>query len=327
MMVSAINASENVLLYSDTPPGGDQYYTANIASSNLDGLPGDEIVLTDDFGAFQILSWDDENREFIERWVSDPEFELHRIKNIYLPPVSENNNAFLIFQDTFSNLHIFQWMEYMVSDIGIIHFNNAPGSELVKDFTIGEFASELTGWEIVTLRTDSLTFDKASFSYGIITTGNFQPELRQHSAVVLLNIDEESHLEIVNYLDDQMQGLLNITDKASTEGYYRIRKTYPPFDKYEEFVLPSENIEKIGWAGQIEKSGDSYLTYFTRQDDSKGQICFFILGDTPETAFEISVPSNTSKWTLGDINNNGIRELIVLDFHGIISVYNLIDAL
>lgn len=315
---------EITLIYSDNPPGGDSYYTASIACSNLDGKPGDEIVLTDDYGAFQILSWDDVNRNFIEKWVSDPEFEIHRINNIHLPPTTENKNSFLIFQDTFKNLHIFQWMEYIVSDIGIIHFDSTPGSKCVKDFTVGEFESNLIGWEIVTLRTDSLTFDDITFSYGIVTTGYFKPDLRQHSAVVILNIDEESHLEIAHNIDDKMQGLLIISDNPSPDGFYLIQLTYPPFDKYMRIKLPSDDVEKIGWCGQIDNSGISYLTCFIRSDESESKICFFSLDDNPSMKFEIPVPSNTSKWILGDIDNDETCELVVLDFHGKLSVYDLI---
>ncbi len=326
LIASSVHASEVTLIYSDTPPGGDQYYTASIACSNLDGNPGDELVLTDDFGAFQVLSWDDVNLKFIERWVSDPVFEIHRIKNIYLPPVFGKDNAFLVFLDTVNDLHIFQWMEYIVSDVGVIHFDSAPGSIWVKDFTAGEFSSELTGWEVITLRTDSILFDGISFTYGIINTGHFKPELRQRSAAVILNIEEESHLEIIHCMDDKTQGLLLVSDNPTSEGFYSIQKTYPPFDKYKEFKLQADDIEKIGWTGQIDNSEISYLTYLIRQDDSDSKICFFRLDDNPATVFYVAVPSNTSKWVLGDIDSDGTRELIVLDFHGIISVYDLSDS-
>ena len=95
--VSVIHAADVSLIYCDTPPAGEQYYTACIACSNLDGKPGDELVLTDDYGAFQILSFDVKNKEFIERWVSNPEFEIRRVKNIFLPPASSNEKAFMVF--------------------------------------------------------------------------------------------------------------------------------------------------------------------------------------------------------------------------------------
>jgi len=325
--VSVIHAADVSLIYCDTPPAGEQYYTACIACSNLDGNPGDELVLSDDYGAYQILSWDSINMEFIEKWVSNPEFEIHRVIKIFLPPVSSNESAFLVFLDTLDDLHLFQWMEYMVSDVGVIHFNSTPGNEWVKDFTAGEFSSKLSGWEMITLRCGSIAFDGISFTYGILNTGNFTPELRQHAAAILFNIEKESHLEIDHYMGDKPQGLLIVSDNPASDGHYRIHKTYPPFNKYRQFRLPANNVEKIGWAGQIDKSGISYLTYFVRSEDADSKISFFRMDDNPATIFDVSVPSNTSKWVLGDINGDGTRELIVLDFLGKLSVFDLSNAL
>lgn len=325
--VTAIHAADASLIYCDTPPAGEQYYTACIACANLDGNPGDEIVLTDDYGAFQILSWDSKNEKFIEKWLSDSEFEIHRVKKIFLPPVSSNENAFMVFLDTVDDIHLFQWMEYMVRDVGVIHINGAPGNELVKDFTAGEFSSKLSGWEIITLRCGSITFKEISFSYGILNTGNFTPELRQHAAAILFNIEKESHLEIDNYMDNNSQGILIVSNSPTSDGYYRIHKTSPPFNKYRQFRLPANNVEKIGWAGQIDESGISYLTYFVRSEDADSKIRFFRMDDNPTTVFDVSVPSNTSKWALGDINGDGTRELIVLDFLGKLSIFDLSNAL
>ena len=325
--VSVIHAADVSLIYCDTPPAGEQYYTACIACSNLDGKPGDELVLTDDYGAFQILSFDVKNKEFIERWVSNPEFEIRRVKKIFLPPASSNEKAFMVFLDTADDLHLFQWMEYMVSDVGVIHINSAPGNEWVQDFTAGEFSSKLPGWEIITLRCGSIAFHEIAFNYGILNTGNFTPELRQHSAAILVNIEKESHLEIDHYMSDKQQGLLIISDSPTSDGFYRIHRTYPPFNQYRQFKLPAHNVEKIGWAGQIDKSGISYLTYFVRREDTDSKIRFFSMDDNPAATFDVSVPSNTSKWVLGDINGDGTRELIVLDFLGKLSVFDLRNAL
>ncbi len=325
--VSVILAADATLIYSGTPPAGEQYYTACIACSNLDGNPGDELVITDDYAAFQILSWDSKNMEFVERWVSNPEFEIHRVKNIFIPHVSSNENAFLLFLNTVDDLHLFQWMEYMVSDVDVIHINGAPGNEWVKDFTAGEFILKLSGWEMITLRCGSISFGEISFTYGILNTGNFTPELRQHAAAILFNIERESHLEIDHYMDDELQGLLIVSDNPASDGHYRIHKTYPPFNKYRQFRLPANNVEKIGWSGQIDKSGSSYLTYFVRSEDADSKIHFFKMDDNPATVFDVSVPSNTSKWVLGDIDGDGTRELIVLDFLGKLSVFDLSNAL
>ncbi|MFH1515307.1 MAG: hypothetical protein ABIG42_07590 [bacterium] len=315
-------SSNAKILYSGTPPAGENYFAASIACANLDDIPGDEIILTDDFGSFQILKWDSVKRKFTEEWVSDPVFETCRIKEIFALNIS-GKNPFLIFKDTSNNLHVFNRQKYVVNDLGEIFFDGFPANERINDFAVGEFDLKNKGWELVTLRCGLVKFGLNKITFGIINTGHFTPELHQQSSNVLFNIDIDSDLEVEHFFPAKTHGLLIIPNSTENKNKITIHRTHPPFNKYSIIQISGASPERFGWAGQIRESGNSYLTAYIRDEKSQSRICFFNLDTVNPVCVQVSVPPNSSRWVLGDLDGDNVRELIVLDFLSQLNVYDL----
>ena len=319
-LTTPVLSIEPDILFSGTPPAGDKYYTASIACSNLDGIPGDEIIITDDFGSFQILKWNILTSDFTEDWVSDPVFETSRVKEIFALNIP-GKNPFLIFRDSANNLRLFNKQRYVIKDVGEIFFDGIPASNRINDFAVGEFNVKNEGWELVTLRCGSVNFGLKRISFGILNTGHFTPELHQQSSNVLFNINSESNLEVEHFFSDKSHGLLIIPNTIENE--IVVHRTSPPFNSYSIIEITDTSKSQFGWAGQIRKSGNSYLTAFIRDEDSLSRISFFNLDAVDSESIQITIPSNSSKWVLADLDGDDLRELVVLDFLSNLHIYDL----
>lgn len=321
--ISATQSEE--LLFEGLPPSGDQYYTACLECSNVDGYPGAELVITDDFGAFQILAWDPETRSFSENWFSDRVFELNRVKKIFLPYNCAKDESFIVFIDTADDLRIFHWREYIVTEIGLIHLSSLRNYSLISDFLIADFLPKISGWELLTFQTYFKTFNRKDYSIGLLNAGQFNPGFTSIKTSTFLGLKSNSKLFLDHHKCPYPHGVVVVSKSNESGNVYTIFWTKDPLVTLRQSKINLDKRAKIGWIGEIDNSGNSYLTCFIRSEDKNSRIQFHKIARETSLAFEVEVPLNTSKWVLGDIDGDGMRELIVLDFLGKLYVYDLKD--
>jgi hypothetical protein len=315
------------LLFEGLPPSGEQYYTASLECSNVDGYPGAELVITDDFGAFQILAWDPESGNFKENWVSDRVFETNRVKKIFLPYNCAKDESIIVFIDTADDLRIFHWREYIVTEIGIIHLSSLRNYSSISDFLIADFLPKISGWELLTLQTYIQTLNRMEFPIGFLNVGQFNPGFTSIKTSTFFGLKSNSQLFLDHHKCPDAHGVIVVSKSSEPGNKFTIFWTKDPISTLRQSKLSLEQRAKIGWIGEIDTSGNSYLTCFIRSEDKTSRIQFHKIARETSLAFEVEVPLNTSKWVLGDIDGNGLRELIVLDFLGKLYVYDLKDNL
>jgi hypothetical protein len=321
--ISATHSEE--LLFEGLPPSGEQYYTACLECSNVDGYPGAELVITDDFGAFQILAWNPETKGFTENWFSDRVFELNRVKKIFLPYNCAKDESFIVFIDTADDLRIFHWREYIVTEIGLIHLSSLRNYSSISDFLIADFLPKISGWELLTLQTYLKTFNRQEFSIGFLNVGQFNPGFTNIKTSTFLGLKSNSKLFLDHHKCPYAHGVIVVSKSDEPGNKFIIYWTKDPLATLRQSKIDLEPRAKIGWIGEIDNSGNSYLTCFIRSEDKTSRIQFHKIARETSLSFEVEVPLNTSKWVLGDIDGDGLRELIVLDFLGKLYVYDLKD--
>jgi len=322
ILAGKVSATEVEILYKGPPPSGDIYYTAVMASGEIDGTDGEELIITDDYGSFKILDWDTQTRTFHQKWLSDPIFQTNRVKRIFVPNTRPGYDVFIIFLDSSNNLIIYKWLDYIVVREPTIYSSRNPDITDYDDFVIGEFAPGYRGWEIALVMSRNLNFTGNPFNLGYLKIGNFKPKLQTILSRMVLNLGDNPGLNIVCGFDGS-QGLVIMPKAESGQKSCRILYTAPPFNEYMEYFFACKKGEKIGWTGMIQNGGTSYVSTYVREEKGNSLIKFYSVSQRLKYSFAISVPDNVSSWVMSDVDADGTRELVILDFMGILHVYKL----
>lgn len=311
------------ILYSGMPPWGDSYYTAKIACGEIDGYNGEELVITDDYGTFQVLGWDSVNQTLYQKWLSDPVFESHKINKIFLIPQPNTHSAYIVSSDSANNLRTFKWINYLVEEGKYLRLKKSPTFQSSMNFIIGKFSTTHKGWEIASMTTKTLEFADYSIPFQILRTGYFLDDFHPTSSYLLSSKYKQPKLFIVNGFGSQVHGLVvasYINDKKTSMRITHISSNFKSCKDYDFYV---EAREKIGWIGKITKDSPVYITTLVKNEGFSDRIRFYIVGNQILYAFQARMPSDISSWVLGDIDDDGLRELITLDFMGQLHIFRL----
>ena len=321
-IVGKPNAKEESLLFKGSLPSGDIYYTSVMACGEIDGTGGEEIVITDDYGCFEILDWEPKSKSFRQKWLSDPIFETNKARRIFIPNTRAGYDTYIIFLDSSNNLIIYKWFDYITIKEPTIYLSRNPEFLRFSDFTIGEFASGYHEWEMALIASKAVYLTSSPINLGYLKIGTFKPRFTAITSKVIFNFDGKPKL-YVDHGFGGSQGLL-IVPKSIIEGKLcRVLYTLPPFNECKEYYFACKKGEKIGWVGKIQNNSPEYMSTYTRNERGSSSIKFFRLGDQLEYTFSVPVPSNVSSWELCDLDADSLRELVVLDFLGTLYVYDL----
>jgi hypothetical protein len=316
------------IIFSGFPPEGEQYYTALIECSELDGKLGEEIIITDDYGSYQILSWDREHKMLRERWVSDPVFERFPAKKIFIPSLfHDDQESYFAFINKQNEISVFKWFRYLVTYSEMANLESFKGSDSLIDCAIGRFRSKSKHWEYISLHgIKSRIFNKPPAT--ILSYGNLDSEFHVSSSIILGYYHPGLSLTLVNHGFDKPQSVLFTVPRSGNRKTISFLHSAYPFKTAKFYRYKSkESVLQSGWAGAIDKTSILYLTFMSKDTANNHYINFLRIDEKPSVPLKIQIPQNTSKWVLGDLDGNGIRELIILDFSGKLQIYDISETL